>query len=161
MEASSNKAVAEVDRLYVPRSIRDEIMIHLLAAAPNEGVGLLAVGASFRDDDDRLAVEAVRFFPGTNVDHSPARYTMSPEEVIRALREIQDTGQVLGAIVHSHLKGPATPSATDVREAHYPDTLMMIVSFATQPAATGVWRVVPEDGIAVVQSVEFVIREGR
>jgi len=63
-------------------------------------------------------------------------------------------------IVPSPLKGPATPSATDVREAHSPDALMMIVSFATQPAATGVWRVVPEDGIAVVQSVEFLIREG-
>jgi proteasome lid subunit RPN8/RPN11 len=153
-------AMTAVERLYVPRSIRDEIMIHLLAAAPNEGVGLLAVGQPFQDDDDLSSVEATRFFPGTNVDRSPARYTMDPEEVIRALREMRDAGQVLGAIVHSHLKGPATPSATDVREAHYPDALMMIVSFAAQPAATGVWRVVPEDGLAVVQSVDFVIREG-
>lgn len=160
MESSSNMAAAEVDRLYVPRSIRDEIMIHLLGAAPNEGVGLLAVGAPFRDDDDLSAVKAVRFFPGTNVDRSPARYTMAPEEVIRALREMQGAGQALGAIVHSHLKGPATPSATDVREANYPDALMMIVSFAVQPATTGVWRVVPEDSLAVVQSVDFVIREG-
>lgn len=160
MESSSNMAVAAVDRLYVPRSIRDEIMIHLLAAAPNEGVGLLAVREPFRDDDDLPAAAAVRFYPGTNVDRSPARYTMAPEEVIRALREMQEAGQVLGAIVHSHLKGPATPSATDVREAHYPDALMMIVSFAIQPAATGVWRVVPEDGLAVVQSVDLVIREG-
>jgi proteasome lid subunit RPN8/RPN11 len=161
MESLSNMAVAAVDRLYIPRSIRDEIMIHLLESAPYEGVGLLAVESPFRDDDDFLAVEAVRFFPGTNVDRSPAHYTMAPEEVIRALREIREAGQLLGAIVHSHLKGPATPSATDVREAHYPDALMMIVSFAVQPAATGVWRVVPEDDLAVVQSVDLVICDGQ
>lgn len=153
-------AIAAVDRLYVPRSIRDEIMIHLLAAAPNEGVGLLAVDAPFRDDDDRMAVEAVRFFPGTNIEKSPYRYTMAPEDVIVALREMHDAGQELGAIVHSHLKGPATPSATDVREANYPDALMMIVSFSVQPATTGVWRVVPEGDLAIVQSVDFMIREG-
>lgn len=161
MESASNMAAAAVDRLYVPRSIRDAIMIHLLEAAPNEGVGLLAVGEPFRDDDGYMAVEAVRFFPGTNSDHSPSRYTMDPQEVIVSLREIREDGLVLGAIVHSHLKGPATPSATDVREAHYPDALMMIVSFAVQPATTGVWRVVPEDDLAVVQSVDYVIREGQ
>jgi len=158
MESLSNTAM--VDRLYVPRSIRDEIMIHLLEAAPNEGVGLLAVGEPFRDDDDLSAIEAVRFFPGTNIDRSPARYTMAPDEVVHALREMRNNGLRLGGIVHSHLRGPATPSATDIREANYPDALMMIVSFAAQPATTGVWRVVPEDGLAVVQSVDFVIREG-
>lgn len=161
MASASNKAHASVDRLYVPRSIRDQIMIHLLEAAPNEGVGLLAVDAPFRDDDGSLAIEAARFFPGTNLDQSPSRYTMDPSEVIVAMREMRDAGLELGAIVHSHLKGPATPSATDVREANYPDALMMIVSFAAQPAATGVWRVVPEDDISVVQSVDYVIREGQ
>lgn len=160
MEGMSNMAVARADRLYIARSIRDEIMIHLLAAAPHEGVGMLAVGEPFHDEDDLLAVEAVRFFPGTNIDRSPSRYTMAPEEVVRALREMQQAGYRLGAIVHSHLKGPATPSATDVREANYPDALMMIVSLAVQPAATGLWRVVPEDDLAVVQSVDLVIREG-
>lgn len=160
MESMSNMAVARVDRLYIARSIRDEIMIHLLAAAPHEGVGLLAVGEPFRDEDGLHAVEAVRFIPGTNIDRSTSRYTMAPEEVVRALREIRDAGQRLGAIVHSHLKGPATPSATDVREAHYPDALMVIVSFAVQPATAGGWRVVPEDELAVVQSVDLVIREG-
>lgn len=160
MDSSSKMAVAAVDRLYIDRSLRDEIMIHLLEAAPNEGVGMLAVGEPFRDEDDLHAVEALQFYPGTNVDRSPARYTMEPVEVVRALREIREAGWRLGAIVHSHLKGPATPSATDVREAHYPDALMMIVSFAVQPATTGVWRVVPEDDLAVVQSVDLVIREG-
>lgn len=160
MESTSDMAVAAVDRLYIARSLRDAIMIHLLESAPNEGVGMLAVGEPFRDEDELHAVEAQRFFPGTNIDRSPSRYTMAPEEVVRALREIRDAGQRLGVIVHSHLKGPATPSATDVREAHYPDALMMIVSLAAQPATIGAWRVVPEDDLAVVQSVDVVIREG-
>lgn len=160
MDSSSNMAVAAVDRLTIARSIRDEIMIHLLESAPNEGVGLLAVGEPYRDEDGLHVVEAVRFYPGTNIERSPSRYTMAPVEVVRALREMREAGWRLGAIVHSHLKGPATPSATDVREAHYPDALMVIVSFAVQPATTGVWRVVPEDDLVVVQSVDFVIREG-
>ncbi len=148
---------ASVDRLYLPRSIREEILVHLLDATPNEGVGLLAVGDPWRDDDGQLAVEAIRFFPGTNIDASPSRFTMDPAEVVRSLREIGEQGLALGAIVHSHLRGPATPSTTDLREAYYPDALMMIVSFADQPAALRAWRVVHEDDLRVVQPVDIVV----
>jgi proteasome lid subunit RPN8/RPN11 len=90
-----------VDRLYLPHSMRDAILIHLLEATPNEGVGLLAVAAPYTDEDDALAVDAVRFFPGTNVEASPSRFTMDPAEVITALREMGEASQLLGAIVHS------------------------------------------------------------
>lgn len=148
---------ASVDRLYLPRAIREEILVHLLDATPNEGVGLLAVGETYREDDGQLAVEAIRFYPGTNIDASPSRFTMEPAEVVRALRAIGDQGLALGAIVHSHLRGPATPSTTDLREAYYPDALMMIVSFADQPAALRAWRVAHEDDLRVVQPVDIVV----
>lgn len=148
---------AGVDRLYLPRSIREAILVHLLDATPNEGVGLLAVGDPYRDHDRQLAIDAIRFFPGTNTDASPSRFTMDPAEVIRALREIGEQGLALGAIVHSHLRGPSTPSTTDLREAYYPDALMMIASFADQPAALRAWRVAREDDLRVVQPVDIVV----
>lgn len=147
-----------VDRLYMPHWIRDEVLVHLLDAAPNEGVGLLAVGEPYTDEDEAVAMEAVRFFPGTNLEASPSRFTMNPAEVVTALREMRDANQLLGAIVHSHIHGPATPSATDIREAHYPDALLMIASFADQPTALRAWRVTPEDDLRVVQPVDIVLR---
>lgn len=158
MSMQATRPPSMVDRLYMPHWIRDEVLVHLLDAAPNEGVGLLAVGEPYTDEDEAVAMEAVRFFPGTNLEASPSRFTMNPAEVVTALREMRDANQLLGAIVHSHIHGPATPSATDIREAHYPDALLMIASFADQPTALRAWRVTPEDDLRVVQPVDIVLR---
>ena len=64
---------------------------------------------------------------------------MEPAEVMAALREIDDRNWRLGAIVHSHPHGPAVPSPTDLREARYPDALMMIVSLALPAPDMGAW----------------------
>ncbi len=149
-----------VDRIYLPKSIRDAMMVHLLEAAPNEGVGLLAVDAAYTDEDDGLAIDAVRFFPGTNIESSPSRFTMEPAEVVAALGEMRASDLQFGAIVHSHVRGPATPSATDLREAYYPDALLMIASFAGQPAVLRAWRVVLEEALQVVQPVEIIVLDG-
>lgn len=158
MQANLQPAAAQ--RLYLPQSMREQILIHLLEAAPNEGVGLLATGAPYTDGDGVLAVDGIRFYPGTNLDASPSRFTMDPAEVASALHRIQQDGQEMGAIVHSHLRGPATPSTTDLREAYYPDALMVIASFADQPVTMRAWRVIPEDELRVVQSVDIAIRRG-
>jgi len=39
-------------------------------------------------------------------------------------------GLELIAIYHSHPDGPARPSATDVANAYYPDTVQLIISLA-------------------------------
>lgn len=161
MSKNPNLQPAAAGRLRLPLPMREHILIHLLDSTPNEGVGLLATGASYVDEDDVLTVDAQQFFPGTNIEGSPSRFTMDPTEVVAALREIREAGQCLGAIVHSHLQGPATPSTTDLREAQYPDALLMIASFADQPAALRAWRVIPENDLRVVQAVELVIQQGR
>lgn len=150
--------VSSVDRLHLPASIREQILVHLLDATPNEGVGLLAVRSPEATADGLWLTEATRFFPGTNIDASPSRFTMDPAEVIAALREMREEGWELGAIVHSHVRGPATPSTTDLREAHYPEALLLIASFADQPAHLRAWRVVHEDDLQVVQPVQIEIR---
>lgn len=132
--------------LHVPAGIRDEIESHLRSAIPDEGVGLLAVDRDLRDVPGAGPVTAVHFFRGTNIDASPARYTMEPEEVIAALRIIREREWRLGGIVHSHLAGPATPSPVDLQEAYYPDALMIVVSFATSPADMRAWRSGDGDG---------------
>jgi proteasome lid subunit RPN8/RPN11 len=108
------------------RSIYDQMLGHLRWSAPLEGVGLLAVTLNAHHE-----AQAVRFYPGTNVDASPTRYTMDPEEVLATIRDIERHGWRLGAIVHSHPETPAIPSATDRREAYYPEALLVIVGIAS------------------------------
>ncbi len=133
-----------IETLRMPSDLRDAILVHLIREAPNEGVGLLAVARR------EPAAEAVQFFPGENIDASPSRFTMHPRDVVAALDTIAARGWELGAIVHSHLSGPATPSRTDIGEAHYPDTVMLIVSLASLPPDMRGWQLVErEDGVAM------------
>lgn len=124
------------DALMISARLQQEILDHLRSNLPNESCGLLAVERTI----DRSAI-ATHFYPGTNRDASPTRYTMDPAEVFAAFRDLAAHGWSLGAIVHSHPATPPTPSPTDVREAFYPEALMLIVSFADHPPMTRAWRV--------------------
>lgn len=123
-----------IHTLRLPPSLRDQMVIHMVQEAPNEGVGLLAITR------DAGIARATAYFPGENIDASPTRFTMHPQDVITALDTISREGWELGAIVHSHLKGPATPSSNDIDEAYYPDALMVIVSLAHLPPDVRAWR---------------------
>jgi proteasome lid subunit RPN8/RPN11 len=131
------------------------IVEHLRASLPTEGCGVLAV----RRNADGTAV-ATRFYPGTNVDASPTRYTMDPVEVLAAFRDLDAHGWTLGAIVHSHPATPPTPSPTDLREAFYPEALMVIVSFAATPPSMRAWRLSTSAPPRVATEVPIVLPEG-
>jgi proteasome lid subunit RPN8/RPN11 len=150
--SENDVAISTIDTLVLPRTVREDLMVHLLASAPNEGVGMLGVYSPVRTDTG-VEAEAVVFVPGRNIEHSPTHFTMDPHDVIAAFRRFRERGLQLGAIVHSHLKGPATPSVSDVNEWNYPEALMMIASFANQPPTLRAWRVVEERDMAVVQHV--------
>lgn len=140
---SRSSAPLAPDLLRIGSHLRDEIVAHLSRALPNEGVGLLAVTAPSGVGN---RMDVVRFYPGTNSEASTSRFTMDPTEVIAALREIDDRGWCLGAIVHSHPHGPASPSPTDLREARYPQALMVIVSLASAVPVIGAWWIGTTDG---------------
>jgi len=120
------------ERLLLPAGLRREIIEHLRKSLPFEGCGLLAV------DETGLARQ---FYPGENLDRSPVRFTMDPATVIAAFKAMDAAGWMLGAIVHSHPQTPASPSKTDLREAHYPSALMMIGSFGIEPPDFRLWAV--------------------
>lgn len=150
--SDTGMSVSQIDRLILPHHVRSEIMVHLLRCAPNEGVGMLGVHPPICTETGSEAMAAL-FIPGRNIEESPVRYTMDPHDVIVAFRRFQEAGLEMGAIVHSHLTGPATPSVSDVNEWNYPEALMMIASFADQPPALRAWRLVEEQGMAIVQHV--------
>ena len=142
MTGESQETAANM--LLLPEAERDRIVRHLQAALPDEGVGLLAVEWTERGGG-RIA-ETRTFYPGTNYRASPVRFELDPLELIAAMRDIDRNGWSLGAIVHSHPLGPAIPSRTDLDEAFYPESLMLIASFASDPPDLQAWRLESVDG---------------
>jgi [CysO sulfur-carrier protein]-S-L-cysteine hydrolase len=99
----------------------DEIVAHARDDAPNECCGLIA-GA------DGLATRVHR---ARNEFASPMRFNVHPQDLIRITTEIEDGGEELVGIYHSHPRSEAFPSQTDVNlAANWPDPLWLICSLA-------------------------------
>jgi proteasome lid subunit RPN8/RPN11 len=63
-----------------------------------------------------------------NVERSPVRYSMSPQDQIRVFDEMEKDSMEMIAIYHSHPHTIPFPSETDVRLAFYPDVSSIIIS---------------------------------
>jgi [CysO sulfur-carrier protein]-S-L-cysteine hydrolase len=103
----------------------DEIVAHAREEAPNECCGMVS------GSDGR----ASRVYPARNAEASPLRYTIHPQDQIRIMSEIDDRGEELAAIYHSHTKTPAEPSQTDINLAqNWPDPVYLICSMVDPQA---------------------------
>ena len=106
--------------MVVPRRIYDELLAHAREDAPNECCGL--IGGS-----DGAAATVYR---AQNAEASPLRYNLDPQDQFRIMSEMDEAGEELVAIYHSHTQSPAYPSQTDINLAAYPDAIYLIVSLA-------------------------------
>jgi [CysO sulfur-carrier protein]-S-L-cysteine hydrolase len=86
--------------VVVPAEIREELVAHAAAEAPNEACGVVVL----RDG------VAERYVAGRNGAASPYRFEL---EVPLETWFLEDDGYDL-AIFHSHLSSPPRPSRTDV-----------------------------------------------
>jgi proteasome lid subunit RPN8/RPN11 len=117
--------------MRIPQSLVDEIVSHAREDLPNECCGM--VGGS-----DGVAATVYR---AENAEASPLRYSIDAKEQFRLMRTIEDGGEELAAIYHSHTKSPAYPSQTDVNLAGWPEAVYLIVSLADgdAPDLKGFW----------------------
>jgi [CysO sulfur-carrier protein]-S-L-cysteine hydrolase len=107
--------------LRIAQQLLDEIVAHAREETPNECCGMVA------GSDGR----ATRVYRARNAEASPLRYSIHPADQFRITMEIEDSGQEIAAIYHSHTKSPAEPSQTDVNLAeNWPDPLYLICSLA-------------------------------
>ncbi len=132
--------------LRIARSLLDDIVDHARADAPNECCGMIAAV-----DGRAVAVHRV-----PNAAASPLRYEMDGREQYRLQTAIEDAGQELGAIYHSHTRSAPLPSQTDINLAFYPESLYVIVGLKSQEPEVRAWRIV--DG--QVSEAELVVEEG-
>ncbi len=120
----------------IPAALVDEVVSWCLAGRPNEACGLLAGPV--------LAGEGgspTRFLPLANAAASPYRYLIDPQDQLRAIIDIDDAGEEVWGIVHSHVTSPAVPSDTDVGLAAWPDALYLICSLAGEEPVIRTWSI--------------------
>ena len=106
--------------MRIPKAIYEELLEHAREDAPNECCGLIG-------GEDGVAKTVYR---ARNAEASPLRYNLDPQDQFRIMTEMEERGQELAAIYHSHTASPAYPSQTDINLAAYPDALYLIVSLA-------------------------------
>jgi [CysO sulfur-carrier protein]-S-L-cysteine hydrolase len=134
----------------IPRALADELVAHAKEELPNECCGVIAG----RDG------EATRIVRMANTDASPFMYVMDPREQMVVMDEIEDAGEDLLAIYHSHTRSAAYPSRTDVELAFFPDPLYLIISLADRDApeirAFGIRRTAPDGDQITEHEVDFI-----
>lgn len=108
------------------------MVAHARFSLPEEGCGLVAA-----DESGRLRMA----YCLSNADRSSATYTVEPREHLGALRHAEGCGWRLAGVFHSHPRGPAYPSPTDVARALEPEWLYVVVSLLdpAAPEVRGFW----------------------
>ncbi len=136
--------------LIISSALAQQMVEHARSELPNEACGLLAGSLS---EGRASAFHATR-----NAEASPLRYNVHPDDLVRVILAIEDGGEDLVAIFHSHTRSPAVPSATDRRTAQYPDAFYVLATLKDPAAAVSdslrAWRI--RDG----ESTEVPIRIG-
>jgi proteasome lid subunit RPN8/RPN11 len=121
--------------LIIAQGLLDRIVAHARREAPNECCGLVAV----RDGVVTGVDEA------ENLAASPLRFEVDGLELHHRLTEIEDRGDTLGAIYHSHTRSDPYPSQTDVNfAAGWPGVEWVIVGLKDGEPVVRNYRI--EDG---------------
>lgn len=116
----------------LPAKVRRAMIGHARREAPLECCGLL-VGRGAR------VVAAV---PMRNLARSRTRFRLDDRahiELRRVLRSVVPPVEIIG-LYHSHPRGPAAPSKTDVAEAHYAEWVHVVVSLEHLRASLQAFR---------------------
>jgi proteasome lid subunit RPN8/RPN11 len=134
--------------MRISQALLDELITHARGEAPNECVGVI----TGRDGVARRVITA------TNAAHSPLRYELDPRELLRIHEAVDEAGDDLAAIYHSHTRSDPVPSQTDINLAFYPDALYVIVGLKAGDADVRAWRIV--DGEVSEAALEVVSGKG-
>ena len=124
----------------------DQIVAQARDEAPNECCGV--VGS--RDGG------AVTLYKARNVAASPLRYELDPKELFRINDAIEDAGEEVGIIYHSHTRTAPLPSQTDINLAMYPEAIYLIVGLEGDEAELRSWRIADGE----VSEVSLEVEEG-
>lgn len=111
--------------MNISEELLGELVAHALEDSGNEVCGVVAVEA------EGGVAHARRVLRARNVHASPMKFEIDPKELLDLHNAIEDEGQELGAIYHSHVRSKPYPSQTDVNfAANWPGVEWIIVGLA-------------------------------
>lgn len=106
--------------LGLPRAMRSRIIEHARAVNPRECCGVVTGrGGSARE-----------VIPMTNVASGLDFYRIDDTELFRLYKRLDEQGEEIVAMYHSHPTSPAVPSTTDIELAFWPESIYLICSLA-------------------------------
>lgn len=132
-------------RVRVRGAVLAAMIEHARRVWPLECCGLLA-------GDEGMISEIL---PAANALASSREYSITPEELIAALRSFRERGLTHLGIYHSHPQGENTPSRRDIEMSHYPSCAHFIVSPYASARALRAFEI--RDGGASELEVEEVL----
>ena len=111
-------------RLKLPPEVGRALFALALQSPREEVCGLLG---GFQN-------ELRAFYPVRNIaDHPEQMFVMDPVEQLREFRQMNQRGEELRAIFHSHPATAAEPSSADLMLARYPRVYYLIASLLSSP----------------------------
>ncbi len=115
--------------MLISQALLDELLTHAREDAPNECCGIVAVAPS--SSDEGSLTQAVGVHRTVNIAASPLKFEVDGRELLRLSDAIEEEGQELGGIYHSHTRTAPYPSQTDINfAANWPGVEWVIVGLA-------------------------------
>ena len=115
--------------LSIARDHVDAMVAHARADHPDEACGVI-VGPEGSDTP-------TRFVAMTNADRSPTFFRFDPTEQLKLYQAMDDRGEEIVVVYHSHTATEAYPSRTDISYASEPQAHYVLVSTAESGAEEG------------------------
>jgi|Deesub1362B_J571_1020462.scaffolds.fasta_scaffold15387_2 proteasome lid subunit RPN8/RPN11 len=120
--------------LVLPRKLVEEILSDAKRRAPQEACGVIAGEVK---GERKLALAV---YPCRNVSRNPlVRYTIAPEDLVKALSDIEGRGMEVLGFYHSHPMGSVAPSGIDHAKASWDGASYVIVNLKGE-VASWVWE---------------------
>jgi [CysO sulfur-carrier protein]-S-L-cysteine hydrolase len=117
----------------ISRALLEDVIAHARAEAPNECCGVIAA----------VDARATSIHRARNKHASPLRYEIHDEDAARIFFALDETGEEVGAIYHSHTRSDPVPSQTDVNLANplLGPILYVIVGIAGEEPDVRAWHI--------------------
>lgn len=118
--------------MKISQELIDQMIEHARQELPNECCGLVGGRGG----------EATTVYPMRNEFQSPLRYKLDSKDNFRVNQEIDEAGEEVVGVYHSHTRSEAYPSQTDVNAAEaWPEPMYLIVSLEDHdaPVIKGFW----------------------
>ncbi len=96
------------------------------AGLPHEACGLIG-GTRPLEDDSETTWQAESIHPVRNVKMSPTTFALDGQGMIEAENRIDDAGEEVIGVWHSHPSSPAVPSTIDIEDASIYDPFATFV----------------------------------